>query len=82
MFFNEFALFVRGISTSADNLDAPLFEFLEFITESLAFGDSAGGIGFGEEPQDNLPAPKVLQRDQILIGVRQREIGGGHTRIQ
>jgi hypothetical protein len=61
LFFNEFALLCRWIGAGADNLNAPLFEFLEFITESLAFDGSARGAGFGEEPQDNLPAPEVLQ---------------------
>jgi hypothetical protein len=81
LFLNEFALFFGGVSTGADNLDTLLFEFLEFITESLTFDGSAGGTGFREEPQYDLSAPEVLQGNQILIGVRQREVRSGHTWI-
>lgn len=52
MLFNELTLTVRRIGTNTNDLYAPLLEFMEFITESLAFSCSAGGPGFREEPQD------------------------------
>jgi hypothetical protein len=82
LFLDELSLFRGWIGADAYDLDAMLFEFLEFITESLAFNSSARGVGFGEEPQDNLVAPKVFQRDQLLIGIWQGEIRGGCARIE
>jgi len=49
---NELTLTERRVSTNTDDLDSSLLEFVEFITESLAFCSSAGGPGFREEPQD------------------------------
>ena len=75
LFLHELALFYGWVSADAYNLDALLFEFLEFITESLTLDGSARGAGFGEKPQDNFPAPEVFQGNQILVGIRQGEIG-------
>ena len=52
VFLHTVPLFLWGIGADADDLNVLLRILLEFITEFLALGDSAGGIGFGKEPQD------------------------------
>ena len=52
-------LFGRGVGADANNLDARLFKLLEFITESLAFDDSARRVGFGKKPDHQLAALQV-----------------------
>ena len=72
----KFLLLLRRISADTDDLNAPLRVLLEFITESLALGDSAGGTGFGEEPQDQLTALEVAQGHRLFIGIGEGKIGG------
>jgi hypothetical protein len=77
LLFDELALPGRRIGADAYDLNVPLFEFPEFITESLAFNSSARGAGFGKEPQHNLPTAEVFQGNKIFIGVGQGKIWGG-----
>lgn len=79
VFLHKLLLFLRRISADADDLNAPLRILPEFITESLALGDSAGGIGLGEEPQDQFPALEVAQGHRLSIGIGEGEIGGLDT---
>lgn len=50
VFLGESSLPGRRISAYTDYFDSTLPEFLEFITEFLALGGSAGSTGLGEKP--------------------------------
>ena len=76
VFLHKFLLLLRGISTDTGDLNAPFRVFPEFSTESLALGDSAGGVGLGEKPQDQPAAFEIAQGDRLSIGVGQGEGGG------
>jgi hypothetical protein len=75
VFLNELFLLGGWIGTHTDDPDTPFLELLEFVTESLALDGSAGGAGFGKEPQDDLMTAEVLEGNEVFIGVRQGEVG-------
>lgn len=69
VFFNKLLLFFGRVCRCPDNLDPSFLEFLEFITESLAFDDSTRCGSLGEKPEDKPTALEVAERDFLLIGI-------------
>jgi hypothetical protein len=62
------------VERGAQDLGAGFLELWGSVTEPLALGPSARGVGLDEPPQDDPPAPEVLQlhRVPVLIGQGER----------
>ena len=65
-------LFLR-IETDTENLAVAFVELTDSITESVAFDRSARGIGFGIEPEEDVRARKICERDRRSLVCLDRE---------
>lgn len=60
LLFNEFFLFCGRVGRYTQNLYVPFLKFMEFITESLSFGNSTRRIGLWEKPKNDFLAAAIL----------------------
>jgi hypothetical protein len=70
---------VDGVEADAQNGAILVIKVLDSITEPVAFDGSAGGIGFGIPPHQDIAAGKVGERDRLPILVGHGEGGGRLT---
>jgi hypothetical protein len=66
----------NGIGAHAEDGDAELVEFLFCVTKLGRFDGSTGGVGFGEEEEQDAPASKVFE-GEFFPFVRLELEGGG-----
>ena len=70
------------VEAGAENRGVQLLEVADSITESVALGGSAGGVGFREEPEQHLPPAEVPERDRSAVARGGGEIRGGIAGLQ
>ena len=63
-----------AVIADADDGCIPVFKVLDSITEPVAFDRSAGCVGFGIPPEQNITPGKVIFLDRGAVLVREAEI--------
>ena len=72
----------RRIEAAADDLGVLFLVILVKVPEPGPFGGSAGGVGFGKEPQHDILPSKILQLHLAAEGVVGREVRSDIARFQ
>ena len=79
LLFLEGGLGLYGIGAHAKDGDAELVEFWFCVTKLGRFYGSTGGVGFGEEKEEDAPAREVFERDFFVFVGFEAERGGFGT---
>jgi hypothetical protein len=62
------------IEADAEDLNIVLVEVANLVAEPATLDRSAGGIGFGIEPQDNFATAQFCQRDLLTLMTHERKV--------
>jgi hypothetical protein len=73
-FIAECTVIGRAVIADADDGCITVFKVLDSITEPVAFDRSAGCVGFGIPPEQNITPGKVIFLDRGAVLVREAEI--------
>ena len=73
-FIAECTVIKRAVIADADDGCISVFKVLDSITEPVAFDRSAGCVGFGIPPEQNITPGKVIFLDRGAVLVREAEI--------
>jgi len=66
----------HGVGAHAEDGHFKLVEFLPCVAKLGRFNDSAGGVGFGEEKQQDALALEIVQSDSFVFVGLEAERGG------
>jgi hypothetical protein len=71
----EGAILFLAVEADAEDLSILLLVQIELVAEPAALGGSAGGVGLGIEPEDDVLPPVLGEADDVSLVVAQLEIG-------
>jgi hypothetical protein len=64
-----------GVEARPEDRDVLVDKLAGSVTEPVALDGSAGGVGFGVEPEEHFLAAEVAERDGLAFVAADREIG-------